>query len=323
MKKSIIRTTAAILMSSVFILGNTAPLQVNAYSGEQVLKEKVTYENRGKSWKSVKENKISDQPTIEKKFLDEFRKIDQATGRVEFWRNMNPEELEKYYINDDLSIDFKDSTNQRPIDIQKKENFEQNFKQYVSNIKDYCEKEGQVFDTDITDGEGGLGVGGITGDGNGTNSLSVSSCVKGDVLLLNNDEVHIYGAILHGGIYDGSSTDLCIYSASKNGSPTGVRWERVSDWRKNDQAWTLYVKGTSNKQRANAFDYVHNVAGYGESYDWNASKSSTDSWYCSKIPWYAYKNSGTNIDIDSDGGLWCYPIDIYNSNNTVLINYFS
>lgn len=272
------------------------------------------------------DGEIMEQPMEYKAMLGQFAAFEKATKLKEFWNSVDPVEAADYYINADYSVDFKTSGTKTPEQIAKKEAFEQNLKDCVSRVETYCEKNNVKFNKNVTDGKGGLLVGSSNGDGQGTNSLSVSGLVKGDVLLLNDGGVQIWGAIMHAGIYDGTSSDLCIYSASPNAggnnNNVGVRWERVSDWRKNDQAWTLTVKGTSTSQRKAAFDYVRKYATIGESYEWSCGKNSTDKWYCSKIPWYAYKKSGTNIDIDGDGGYWVWPIDIYNSTKTNLVTYY-
>lgn len=305
------------------VMGSFAPPQVFAASKSNAQNQKIAAEKSQQKAKKAKEDDtIPNQPTRPKESLGEFKALDNATGRKKFWNSIDPSQLSKYYINDDLSVDFKNASNKTASDIAEKEKFEAKLKQYVSKVEKYCEKKDMKFNDNISDDKGGIIVGGITGDGNGTNKLSVSNLVKGDIVLLNDGGTQIYGAIMHAGIYDGSSVDLCIYSASPNGSPTGVRWERVSDWRKNDQAWTMKVKGTTKQQRATAYNYVRKYATYGEKYDWSASKSSTNKWYCSKIPWYAYKKSSVNIDIDADGGYWCYPVDIYNSSKTQLIKYY-
>lgn len=287
----------------------------------------------GTSHASSKLDKIGDlkdvaleQPVQFKTQFAEFAAFEKAVNLKEFWNSVIPEDMEKYFINSDGSVNFRTAGEKTADEIAKKEAFEKSLKDCVARVESYCSKNGIKFNTEITDGKGGLLVGSSNGDGQGTNSLSVSGLVKGDVLLLNDGGVQLWGAIMHAGIYDGTSSDLCIYSASPNAggnnNNVGVRWERVSDWRKNDQAWTLSVKGTSTAQRKAAFDYVKSYATLGESYTWYCTKNSTNDWYCSKIPWFGYKKSGTNIDIDYDGGYWVWPIDIYNSSKTNLINYY-
>ena len=262
-----------------------------------------------------------------KPMLAEYLRFQVEVGVTEFWESLDLEEMDKYFINEDGSVYFRNSGEKTAEEIAKKKAFEEKFKDYINRIEVYCDKSGLKFNKNFTDGKGNFLAGSSNGDGQGTNSLSVSNCVKGDVLLLNDGGVQIWGAIMHAGIYDGTSSDLCIYSASPNAAANnnnvGVRWERLSDWRKNDQAWTLYVENTSSSQKSYAFDYVTYYATPGEAYDWKASKSSTSKWYCSKIPWFAYKESPTGIDSDSDGGKWCWPIDIYNSTKTGLRNYYS
>lgn len=267
---------------------------------------------------------IPNQPSEEKVLLKEFQKMDEMTGRLEFFNSLDGEELYRYYINNDLTVSFKEdvtfsSLKEKALSEMQKQAFENKLKEYVSKLNSF-NGESSLEVGNYTDGNGGLAIGSYTGDGTGTNSLSVSGLVKGDILLLEDDgEPQIQGAIMHAGIYDGSGVDICIYSAGPDG---GVRWESVSDWRKNDMAWTMYVKGTTTTTRKAAYDTARAEAQWGEPYVWNSSKSNVDEWYCSKIPWYGYKNSSAKIDIDFDGGYWCMPIDIYNSGNTVLIKTF-
>lgn len=317
-KKALIVTMSVVMLSSVSVTQVCA--REHSY-GRQNDRNQRRHQQQERSG-----DYIPEQPTEQKVSMNEFKQMDNATGRTQFWNSVDATALEEYYINEDLSVEFKNKNNKSSSDVAEKQKFEKNLKQYVSKVEDYCEKEGMEFNDMIVDGKGGLNVGSLSGNGNGTNTLSVSSLVKGDIILLNDGGTQIYGAIMHAGIYDGTKVDLCIYSASPNATSTckttGVRWERVSDWRKNDQAWTMNVKGTTKKQRETAFNYVRKYATVGEKYDWSASKSSTSKWYCSKIPWYAYKNSSVKIDIDYDGGYWCYPIDIYNSSKTNLIKYY-
>jgi hypothetical protein len=265
---------------------------------------------------------IPEQSSEPKVLKNEFLETDKKIGITNFWNSINVEEVEKYYINEDMSVSYKEGVTfateeEKTLSDAKKENFEKELKGITSKVDAFNAQNG-VQEVDHTDGNGGLKVGGLTGDGNGTNSLSVSGLVKGDILLLDDGTTHIYGAIMHAGMYDGSSTDMCIYSASPNDATPGVGWESVSDWRKNDIAWTVYVSGTTTTQRKDAWNTVTDQATWGEPYVWNSSKSNVDEWYCSKIPWYGYKNGSAGIDIDYDGGYWCLPVDIYNDNNTVI-----
>ena len=47
-------------------------------------------------------------------------------------------------------------------------------------------------------------------------------------------------------------------------------------------------------------------------------KSSTNSYYCSKLVWKSYKE-GANLDIDDNGGVKVTPSDIYDDSDTKKI----
>ena len=64
-----------------------------------------------------------------------------------------------------------------------------------------------------------------------------------------------------------------------------------------------------------AVDYAESQVG--KNYDWLLRKSNEQSQYCSELIWRAYMVS--EIDLDSDGGLFITPADIANSPHLVKI----
>lgn len=316
------------LVAMLLCVNLVTPLGASAQDLDEKMKEGMNVNQlkvlEEKDTEDVYEDYVPNQPEIEKDYG--MVEIHAKLGVGDFWNNIDGEEVSQYYINDDLSVSFKDNTKlsskkEQQIKDSKRKNFEKQLKEYVSKIESYNNKESKVKksskNSKYTDGKGGLKIGSYPGDGTGSNSLTVSGLVKGDILLLEDDgQPQIQGAIMHAGIYDGSNMDMCIYSSTDG---VGVRWECVSDWRKNDCAWTLCVKNTTTSQRTAAWDKMKSECQYREPYKWNSSKSNVDEWYCSKQPWYGYKNSSVNKDIDFDGGYWVLPIDIYNDSDVQLI----
>jgi hypothetical protein len=92
-----------------------------------------------------------------------------------------------------------------------------------------------------------------------------------------------------------------------------VYYRMMDVWWGNVSTITLlkYKNGLTSTQRSDLFNYWHNLVG--EPYGLTSSLSSNFDWYCSKLMWRGYNNV-LGVDIDSDGGYWCYPNDILNSN---------
>ncbi|GIM46706.1 hypothetical protein DNHGIG_22550 [Collibacillus ludicampi] len=116
-----------------------------------------------------------------------------------------------------------------------------------------------------------------------------------------------YGYFRHAGMY---VNDRGKFISAMPGK--GVRWETVDWWETNYADVSLnWVPSTTSSQRTSV---VQNASYHiGEPYDWGTNKYKTNKWYCSKLPWFEY-NKWAQIDLDSNGGYWVTPDDIYNSN---------
>lgn len=119
------------------------------------------------------------------------------------------------------------------------------------------------------------------------------------------------------------SDEASLYTRLFGGDPNSV-FERYMTSNGND-AWcssllydkcSVYYPGMTNTQRDKIVSYMKKQIG--KSYQALSSKNNTDSWYCSKLVWKAYKVV-LNIDIDDNGGLIVYPEDILNSSYLVGI----
>jgi len=55
----------------------------------------------------------------------------------------------------------------------------------------------------------------------------------------------------------------------------------------------------------------------GELYLWYTSKTDYSKWYCTKLPYVAFRGNA-GIDIDADGGYWVFPDDIVSDSQTYL-----
>lgn len=273
---------------------------------------------------AAEDKDASARKTIDKTpFLETFSQIDQEVGYSEFWNSINPDEVKNLLIDDNGNVTIDDANiteNDKKDAEAKKAKFEEKFNKYIEKINTYNKKLGLDKKAISTDGNGHPAIGSITGDGDGTNNFSTSGFWKGDVMLLDDPGVEWQGAITHGGIYDGTSMDYCIYSAENN--EKGVTWESITQWRKHDSAYGIWVGYFSSTKCAEAYDKAKSVADFGEPYVWYSSKSDTSQWYCTKIPWYGYKNASTATDIDFDGGYWCMPIDIFNDGDCYLQAFF-
>ncbi|UHA75607.1 hypothetical protein [Paenibacillus sp. 481] len=238
----------------------------------------------------------------------------KATGQEEYFNyldSLDPELVKKLYIHEDGTVTSRDNN----VDESFVKEFEQKLKAYTSKIAQHNKQLGIISDGLETDGSGNISIS-SGGGGKGRNSITTDGLVKGDIMLLNDPGTSLQGNIDHAGMYDGTKDDNCIYTAQPG---EGVKWERVSHWRGHDEAWGLEVTGVTTSTKANAFDQARSAARLGETYYWYAGKGDHNSWYCSKIPWHGYSALGT--EIDTNGGYWVTPDDLYMSHRTGTIKY--
>ncbi len=154
------------------------------------------------------------------------------------------------------------------------------------------------------------GAGGLTGDG--VNQISFTAFDTGDIIVVLgttfghagcwSDE--LYSALR--GVYS-----YCIWSA--NVTPvSGVQLEQPVKYRAYDRAYGLWVPSKAASGPA--------VVSYcslqrGEPYNIVSSKTDYSRWYCSKLPWVAWKLKA-GVDLDADGGYWVWPVDLVNDSQT-------
>lgn len=154
------------------------------------------------------------------------------------------------------------------------------------------------------------------GSGGGTNNISFNEFESGDLIV-------VLGTTTgHTGEFDLSRyrnnlDDYCIWSA--NTTPeNGVQLEQPIKYRNYPEAYGLWVPGVSYTKRIEAKDFCENQKG--EPYTVFTSKTSTSSWYCSKLDWASYYHT-SGLDLDADGGYWVWPVDLVNDNDTSVFAY--
>ncbi|MDY0340600.1 MAG: hypothetical protein RBS17_05260 [Coriobacteriia bacterium] len=156
------------------------------------------------------------------------------------------------------------------------------------------------------------GAGGIGGDG--VNRLSFTSFDTGDIIV-------VLGTTFgHAGCWSDelySSTrgvySYCIWSANTKPA-NGVQLEQPVKYRAYDRAYGLWVPSRPTSGQG--------VIGYcslqrGEPYNIASSKTDYRRWYCSKLPWVAWKLKA-GVDLDADGGYWVWPVDLVNDAQTSI-----
>ncbi|PKQ29708.1 MAG: hypothetical protein CVT60_03905 [Actinobacteria bacterium HGW-Actinobacteria-10] len=147
--------------------------------------------------------------------------------------------------------------------------------------------------------------------GDGSNNLQFDLFRDGDIIL--GFDAWTVG---HAGVLDGtrniSAYTYCVWSAIKSGAAC-VTLEQGGKYRHYDWAFGLYVPGTTLAQRSAARRFVSYQAG--EPYVLASAKTDFTRWYCSKLPWAGYKSQASR-DLDSNGGYWVTPADLYNDAET-------
>lgn len=274
-------------------------------------------ENSPVNIKFIDKNSI---PAIEKSLLMKGQAEDKATGRIEFWNSVNPKDLKYYYFHNDGSVSLREGSAVTPeeeeIAKKKVKDFEEKWKKYNKKIDAVNKSQGLTIKAFEADANGNIGIGDSTGSGSYSNYFSYDGLWKGMVFLGDNPGTNAWGWVRHAGIYDGTTDDSCIWTASGPGQ--GVKWEKRSDWAKEfNNIYAMDVKNTTSSQNASAFDTAKSLS-TGDPYDWQASKGDNDAWYCSKVPFRGYQDV-TGIDIDFDWGYWVWPVDIYNDGDIKIV----
>lgn len=154
----------------------------------------------------------------------------------------------------------------------------------------------------------------------GTNNIDYTYFEDADIILVH-DGTCAYGYWRHAGTYDENKDEFV--SAQKNdvGNGTGVIWEDKNWYRNNyDEALGVWVVDYENEMRNEIRDMIMTTlkAQLGEPYALS-SYWDTDSWYCSKLPWYGWREHWS-VNLNSDGGL-CVPDDIDECDETSRFAY--
>lgn len=268
-------------------------------------------------------DKLEEVKAEKKDLIAEQNKVNKELGISEFWNSFSPDEAKDYYIHDDGSVTLRD-IDKLKLDssslITKQaevKGFEKKFKAYINGLNQYNKKNGVAGTVLATDGKGNIAIGDSNGgSGPYTTVVTITSCMKGDVMTGNDtSRVSYQGVVEHAGIYDGTGSwsDYCILSTDGPGKTTG--FDHVSGWAKEYNsiyAWNVWA--TSAAEASNAYQGAFNDS-WGDPYAWNTPLFTTDAWYCSKIPYWGYDYYEA-VDIDGDGGYWCLPQDIQISLNT-------
>ncbi|MCL6478396.1 MAG: hypothetical protein K6T65_08260 [Peptococcaceae bacterium] len=155
-------------------------------------------------------------------------------------------------------------------------------------------------------------IGILGGNGDGENDITFESFDSGDII------VGLGTPTGHAGEFDadrysGELEDYCIWSA--NVEPVdGVQLEQPGKYREDyDEAYGLWVPSVSYPGRVAARDYCEDQLG--EPYELNGYKNTTDEWYCSKLCWASYRWTA-GVDLDADGGLYVWPVDLIDDSQT-------
>lgn len=148
--------------------------------------------------------------------------------------------------------------------------------------------------------------------GNGAYQLASSS--KGDVFFETASTIGIPHG--HVGIY--YTPDFIVESVPS----TGVRKVKLIDKRvdSGSKILTLKKEYASSAARSAAADWANTRIGEKYSYNFatNRLTSCSGDKNCSKLVWCSFKEK-VNIDIDQDGGLGVYPIDIRDSSMFITL----
>jgi len=153
------------------------------------------------------------------------------------------------------------------------------------------------------------------------NSFTGSTTLNGAVLLAQYTSDFSWctfttAGYCHGGLYDtlyytGNINDQVIHTANtlSNTGIDGMQYETPAKWQHYEWVTEMYVEGYDDfTTRSSAVSKGRNYAG---DYSLLYSKANNAHWYCSKVPWRAYNDVYSQIDMDHDGGFTVYPNDVY------------
>lgn len=153
-----------------------------------------------------------------------------------------------------------------------------------------------------------------SGIGDGSNTISFTSFDDGDMIVVLGTPTGHAGC-WSDALYNTAAglRSYCVWSANTKPA-NGVQREQPLQYRAYDRAYGLWVPTKASYGRA--------VIGYcaaqaGEPYDILSSKTNYARWYCSKLPWVAWKVK-TGLDLDGDGGYWIWPVDLVNDDQTAV-----
>ncbi|MFC4356250.1 YiiX/YebB-like N1pC/P60 family cysteine hydrolase [Chryseomicrobium palamuruense] len=102
-----------------------------------------------------------------------------------------------------------------------------------------------------------------------------------------------------------------------NGQITdGVRYWSNASFKSRYSDAEAYRVSTTSTNRTKAVNYAKAQLNEPYNYDFY-NKTITNAWYCSQLVWAAYNSLG--IDLDHDGGLAVWPVDIKNDASTYRV----
>lgn len=147
-------------------------------------------------------------------------------------------------------------------------------------------------------------------------NMDFSLFETGDIILvMKKNGFCPYGYFSHAGIYDEKSGSFISAQIADAGNGVGVIRESPEWYRTNfDQAVGLSVKcpeGDRKKIARKIISYLNEQIG--KPYSLLPGYTNRDSWYCSKLPWIGWKDSG-GIDLkakNTHGLEFCLPDNIF------------
>jgi hypothetical protein len=154
--------------------------------------------------------------------------------------------------------------------------------------------------------------------GYGTNQISFAGFRNGDIVVV----LDPWSLTGHAGLFDGRYyTGIKSYAViSANVSPkNGVQREQCLKYRASEWAWGLWVPSEADHATA-ARDFAYRQMG--KPYSITSLKTDLRSFYCSKLVWAAWRYT-SGLDLDADGGIWVWPVDLINSPRTRVFGYWS
>ncbi len=313
-------------------------LEPETSKATETQKEKQTSKER--ETQKEKKKKLITSPAIQKyEMFKRDYEFDKDNAIEAFWGDVTDEELVEI-----LKYMDKKGEEDKQRELTGSDSFWEEGEQVMKKLEELPEEEAHAeleklnpeinkkmeiinkrFDriNTILYGKNGIKERGWGGGNGGGNSFSYADLedddiVKGDIVFGDQSGGEIYGEITHVGIYDGEASwynTTVILSALPD---NGVLKENTEDWsRYYDYVYISTVKGLTDEEKAEAYYTVAAVADIGEKYSVLASKEETDAWYCSKIPWYGYKNASNSVDLDMDGGPKVTPEDIFANKNKI------